>query len=490
MMQRKEREARMRKGAFKGIALFIVLPMLALFASSMMLGGLPVFAEEPAAAEAPAEAEAPPAEEAAVEAAPIDTGDNAWMMTSSALVLAMTIPGLAFFYGGMARAKNMGNTMWMNWIAFCIASMIWVLWSYSLAFAPFSWFIGGLQWAALGVGNPAEYVGQAPSTIYATTIPHLTFMVFQLTFAAITLALITGAIVERLKFGSWLLFCLLWMSGCYPVIAHWVWASDGWLYNLGALDFAGGTVVHIQSGAAALIFCLFLGRRKEIRPPHNTPATLLGASMLWFGWFGFNAGSATAASGLAASAWAVTNTATATAAFTWNVMEWIFDRRPTVIGTCSGAVAGLVAITPCSGFVAVMPSIAVGAGAGFLCYSCVKWMKKALGYDDALDVVGVHAMGGSWGALACGLFASKLVNPAGDDGLFYGNPYQMVEQIIGVASAWGYSCACTAVLVLFIKAVTRGIRVPEAEEIQGMDITQHKEIAYHFYEAETGAVKT
>jgi Amt family ammonium transporter len=470
----------MRKEAFLGISSFSFLLWLCLFAIRVAAGEAP----EAPAPEAPPVPEAPPAPQ-------IDTGDNAWMMTSSALVLAMTIPGVAFFYGGMASAKNMGNTMWMSFIAFSITSMIWVLWGYSLSFAPWTGFIGGLQWAALGVGraDPADYVGQVPSTLYATTIPHLTFCMFQLTFAAITLALVSGTIVERLKFGSWLLFCLLWMSGCYPVIAHWVWATDGWLYKLGALDFAGGTVVHIQSGAAGLMFCILLGRRKKILPPHSTPAVLLGASMLWFGWFGFNAGSAVAASGLAASAWTVTNTATATAAFTWNVMEWIFDKRPTVVGACTGAVAGLVAITPASGFVSVMPSIAIGAGAGFLCYSCVKWMKKALGYDDALDVVGVHAMGGSWGALATGLFASKLVNPAGDDGLFYGNPYQMVEQVIGVACAWAYSCACTTVLVLFIKGVTKGIRVPDAEEVTGLDITQHKEMAYHWYEAEAPTLK-
>ncbi|MDI6760614.1 MAG: ammonium transporter, partial [Candidatus Brocadiaceae bacterium] len=372
-----------------------------------------------------------------------------------------------------------------------ITSMMWVLWSYSLAFAPLNGFIGGLQWAVLGAGraDPADYVGQLPSTLYATTIPHLTFCMFQLTFAAITLALVTGAIVERLKFVSWLLFALLWMSGCYPVIAHWVWATDGWLYKFGALDFAGGTVVHIQSGAAALVFCLFLGRRKSIKPPHNVPFTMIGAALLWFGWFGFNAGSAVAANGLAASAWAVTNTATATAAFTWNVMEWIFDRKPTLIGTCSGAVAGLVAITPASGFVAVMPSLAIGAGAGFLCYSCVKWMKRALGYDDALDVVGIHAMGGSFGALATGLFASKLVNPAGDDGLFYGNPAQMLEQFVGVVCAWGYACACTALLILFIKAVI-GIRSSEADEVAGMDISQHREIAYHLMEPETNSIRS
>ena len=468
----------MGKRAYLGTFLFL-LPILFRLASTVMAGEAGAEVPElPAVPEAPAPPEAPK----------IDTGDNAWMMTSAALVLAMTIPGLAFFYGGMTRAKNMGNTMWLSWIAFCITSIMWVLWSFSLAFAPFSGMIGGLQWAVLGCGH-GEYVGQTPSTIYGTTIPHLTFCMFQLTFAAITLALVSGAIAERLKFGAWLLFCLLWMSGCYPVIAHWVWGSDGWLYKLGALDFAGGSVVHIQSGSAGLIFCLFLGRRLDIKPPHNTPAVLLGASMLWFGWFGFNAGSATAANGLAASAWAVTNTATATAAFTWNIMEWIFDRKPTVVGTCSGAVAGLVAITPASGFVSVMPSIAIGAGAGFLCYSTVKWMKRALGYDDALDVVGVHALGGSWGCMATGLFASKLVNPAGDDGLFYGNPAQMLEQAVDMFSVWGYTCAVTAVLILFIKAATKGIRVPKEEEIAGLDLTQHREISYHWYEEETGTIK-
>lgn len=453
----------MRRGYHLGISLFSVLPMLALFA-------LNAIAEE-AAAPAPL---------------PVNTGDNAWVLASSALVLAMTAPGLALFYGGMAKAKNMVNTLWMSFICICIVSLMWVLWTYSLSFAPCNWFLGGLQWVALGLGT----VGQEPSDLYATTIPHLSFMIFQCMFAIITVALVSGAIVERLKFGAWLLFILLWGTVVYCPIAHWVWGVDGWLYKFGALDFAGGTVVHISSGASALIFCLFLGRRRKILPPHNVPATMIGAALLWFGWFGFNAGSAVAASGLASSAFVVTNTAAAAAAFTWNVMEWIFQKKPTLIGACSGAVAGLVAITPASGFVGPMASIAIGVGAGTLCYSCVVWMKKALGYDDALDVVGIHAMGGSWGALATGIFCSKLVNPAGADGAIYGNVAQLGKQFIGVLASWGWACAVTALLVLFIKVVCRGARPSEAEEVAGMDISQHKEIAYHYIEPETNSVRS
>ena len=448
----KERE--MRKGVCLGVSSVFALSMLALFASNAFAGDAPK----------------------------IDTGDNAWLLASSALVLIMT-PGLALFYGGMARSKNMVNTMWLSFIVICIVSIQWVLWGYSLAFAPGHWFIGGLQWCGLGAGA----VGQAPSDIYATTVPHLSFMIFQCMFAVITPALMTGAFAERFKFNAFLLLLPLWVTAVYDPICHWVWASDGWLYKLGALDFAGGTVVHICSGASGLAVCLIVGKRKgypqDVKPPHNVPFVMLGAALLWFGWFGFNAGSAVAANGLAASAFVVTNTATACAAFTWNVLEWIHHKKPTVLGACSGAVAGLVAITPASGFVGPMASIAVGVGAGLVCFYSVTKMKKAFGYDDALDAMGVHAMGGTWGAFATGIFCSTAVNPAGFDGLIYGNYMQLGKQCVGILASWGWSMGITALLAWFVHGLV-GLRPSEAEEIAGMDISQHKEIAYHYYETE------
>ncbi len=450
----------MRKRAYLGVSSLFVLSMLALFASSAMAGDAPA---------------APPK---------IDTGDNAWLLASSALVLIMT-PGLALFYGGMVRAKNMVNTMWLSFIVICIVSVQWVLWGYSLSFATGNWFIGGLQWCGLGAGA----VGQAPSDLYATTVPHLSFMIFQCMFAVITPALMTGSFAERFKFNAFLLLVVLWITVVYDPIAHWVWATDGWLCKLGTLDFAGGTVVHITSGASGLAVCLFVGKRKgypkEVKPPHNIPFIMLGAALLWFGWFGFNAGSAVAANGLAASAFVVTNTATAMAAITWSVLDWIHHQKPNVFGACSGAVAGLVAITPASGFVGPMASIAIGVGAGLVCFYSVVKMKKALGYDDALDAVGVHAMGGTWGAFATGIFCSTAVNPAGADGLIYGYSHiaQLGKQCIGILSSWGWAFGITALLAWFVNAVI-GLRPSESEEIAGMDISQHKEIAYHYYETE------
>ncbi|UJS15913.1 MAG: ammonium transporter [Candidatus Jettenia sp.] len=444
----------MRKEAILGISSIFALSMIALFASDAI----------------------------AQDAPKIDTGDNAWLLASAALVLIMT-PGLALFYGGMVRAKNMANTLWLSFIVICIISIQWILWGYSLSFAPANWFIGGLGWCGLGAGA----VGQAPSDIYATTVPHLSFMMFQCMFAIITPALMTGAFVERFKFNAWLLFIPLWATAVYAPIAHWVWAIDGWLLKIGSLDFAGGTVVHICSGASALSLILFVGKRKgypkEVKPPHNLPFMMLGTGLLWFGWFGFNAGSAVAANGLAASAFVVTNTAAGAAGFTWSVMEWIYHKKPTLLGVCSGAVAGLVAITPASGFVGPMASIAIGVGSGVICFYCVTKMKKALGYDDALDVIGIHAMGGTWGAFATGIFCSTSVNPAGFDGAIYGNIAQLGKQWAGILAAWGWAFGITSLLAWFVNAVI-GLRPTEAEETTGMDITQHKEIAYHFYETE------
>jgi Amt family ammonium transporter len=418
----------------------------------------------------------------AADAPKIDTGDNAWLLASSALVLLMT-PGLALFYGGMVRAKNMVNTLWMSFIVMCIVSVQWVLWGYSLSFAPANCFIGGLQWCGLGAGT----VGQAPSDLYATTVPHLSFMIFQCMFAVITPALMTGAFAERFKFSAWLLLVLLWTTAVYAPLAHWVWAVDGWLLKLGALDFAGGTVVHICSAASALAVITFVGKRKgypkEVKPPHNLPFMMLGTGLLWFGWFGFNAGSAVGAGGLASSAFVVTNIATGAAGFTWSVLEWIFHKKPTILGACSGAVAGLVSITPACGFVGPMASIAIGVGGGLACFFATTRMKKALGYDDALDVIGVHGVGGTWGAFATGIFCTTAVNPLGFEGAIYGNALQMGKQWVGIVATWFYSYGVTALLVLFIDLVV-GLKPTEGEEVTGMDLTQHKEIAYHYYESE------
>ncbi|MDR4509496.1 MAG: ammonium transporter [Candidatus Brocadiaceae bacterium] len=443
----------MRKGVYTGLASFFAVATLTLCASSAM------------ADDAPA----------------IDTGNHAWMLISAALVLLMT-PGLALFYGGMVRAKNMVNTLWLSFICMCVVGVTWILWGYSLSFAPGTWFIGGLQWCGLGAGE----VGQEPG-MYCDTIPHLTFMMFQGMFAIITPALITGAFAERMKFNAWLVLIVLWTAIVYPPIAHWVWSSDGWLLALDSLDFAGGTVVHICSGASALAVILFLGKRKgypkEVRPPHNLPFVMLGTGLLWFGWFGFNAGSALAADGLCANAFVVTNTATAAAGITWSLLEWVFHKKPTILGACSGAVAGLVAITPAAGFVGPNASIAIGCASAILCYLAVTKMKKALGYDDALDVIGVHAVGGTWGAFATGLFADQMINPGAPAGLFHGNPDQLWRQIVGIVAAWAWAFGITCLLAWFVKAVI-GLRPSEGEENTGMDISQHKEISYHYYEAE------
>jgi len=418
------------------------------------------------AQQAPAAAPPPPK---------IDSGDTAWMLTSSALVLMMTIPGLFLFYGGLVRRKNALGTIMHSFILAALISVQWVLWGYSLAFGPDkAGLIGGLDWIGL------TGVGLEPYPDYSATIPHQAFMIYQLMFAIITPALITGAFAERMKFSTFLTFMLLWATFIYDPLAHWVWGVKGWLRELGALDFAGGTVVHISSGVSALAAALIIGKRRgygrEPMPPHNLPFTVIGASLLWVGWFGFNAGSALGAGGLATSAFVVTHTATASAALAWMFTEWITRGHPTILGAASGAVAGLVAITPASGFVGPIPSIIIGAGAGFLCYTACN-LKTKLGYDDSLDVVGVHGVGGTWGALATGLFASKAINAAGADGLFYGNPGQMKAQLIAVVATWVLAFAGTAIILKLLDA-TMGLRVSEQEEIQGLDLSQHSESAY------------
>ncbi|KRT67005.1 MAG: ammonium transport protein [Candidatus Dadabacteria bacterium CSP1-2] len=413
----------------------------------------------------------------AQEAAPptVDTGDTAWMLTSSALVLMMTIPGLFLFYGGLVRAKNTLGTVMQSFIIVGLISIQWALWGYSLAFGPDKGgIIGSLAWVGL------KGVGLDPNPDYAATIPHQAFMIYQLMFAIITPALITGAFAERAKFSTFIIFILLWATFIYDPLAHWVWGVGGWLRKLGALDFAGGTVVHISSGISALAAAMMFGRRigygHEAMPPHNLPFSIIGASLLWVGWFGFNAGSALAAGGLATSAFVATHMATAAAALSWMFMDWIFRGKPTVLGAASGAVAGLVAITPASGFVGPISSIIIGIGAGVFC-SIACNVKPKLGYDDSLDVVGVHGIGGTWGALATGLFASKAINAAGNDGLFFGNPGQLWVQFVAVVVTWVFAFVGT-LIILYILKVIMGLRVSEEEEQMGLDLSQHEEKSY------------
>jgi ammonium transporter, Amt family len=406
----------------------------------------------------------------------INSGDTAWVLISTALVLLMTAPGLAFFYGGLVRRKNVLSTMMQSFFLLCLISVQWVLVGYSLSFGPdVHHFIGSLKW--FGFHN----VGLAPNGDYAGTIPHQLFAMFQMMFAVITPALITGAFAERMKFSAFVLFSLLWSLVVYAPLCHWVWGMGGWLRNLGALDFAGGTVVHISSGISALVCALVLGKRVDHSrgaiPPHNMTHTMLGASLLWFGWFGFNAGSALAANELGVSAFVATNTATAAAALMWILMEKFTGGKPTVLGIATGAVAGLVAITPACGFVSPLSSIAIGAIAGLGCFISVTLIKRKLGYDDSLDAFGVHGVGGMLGALATGLFAEKAINAAGNNGLFFGNPSQFGVQALTVLVTVAFAGTVTFILLKIVNA-TVGLRVSEEEETIGLDSTQHEESAY------------
>ena len=386
----------------------------------------------------------------------------------------MTIPGLAFFYGGLVRVKNVLATLMQSFFMVGLITLQWVLIGYSLGFAPGSSLLGGLSWVGL------HGVGLAPNPDYAATVPHQAFMIFQMMFAVITPALMTGAFAERMKFSAFVLFSLLWATLIYDPLAHWVWGTGGWLRNLGALDFAGGTVVHISSGVSALVAILIIGKRtgfgKIPTPPHNLPFAVLGAGLLWVGWFGFNAGSALGANGLATSAFVVTHIAAAAATLGWVAAEWLVTGKPTMLGAASGAVAGLVAITPGSGFVTPLSAIAIGLAGGVVCFSAVM-LKSRFGYDDALDVVGVHGVGGIWGAIATGIFASKAVNAAGADGLIYGNTGLLKVQFIAVGATIAFAVVGTAVILLVLKAVM-GLRVTEDEERLGLDLSQHSENAY------------
>jgi len=406
----------------------------------------------------------------------INSGDTAWVLMSTALVMLMTAPGLAFFYGGLVRRKNVLATMMQSFFVLCLLSIQWILWGYTLSFGPdVGHFIGNLSWFGL------KNVGYAPNPDYASTIPHMLFMAFQMMFAVITPGLITGAFAERMKFSAYVIFTLLWATLVYAPVCHWVWGMGGWLRNMGALDFAGGMVVHVSSGISALVCALVLGKRrgygKEPMPPHNLPLTILGASLLWFGWFGFNAGSALAANGLAVSALVATNTAAAAAALTWMFIEWKITGKPTILGGATGAVAGLVAITPGAGFVSPMSAICIGILVGIVCYTAVSVIKLKLAYDDSLDAFGVHGVGGILGALLTGLFAQKAINTAGNNGLFFGNPGLLFTQFVGVAVTILYSITVTFILLKVLEA-TIGLRVNDEEETIGLDITQHEESAY------------
>jgi len=405
---------------------------------------------------------------------PISPADTVWILVSSALVMLMT-PGVALFYGGMVRRKNLLSTMMMSFACLGLVGLLWVLYGYSISFgSDHAGIIGGLNY--VGLTN----VGQEPSPIYAPTVPHLGFMIFQAMFAIITVALITGAVVERIKFISLLVFSALWMTLVYSPVAHWVWGSGGWLARLGVLDFAGGSVVHLNAGISALAMVLLLGRRRgfpgDAMEPNNIPLVVLGASLLWFGWFGFNAGSALTAGGLAASAFVTTNTAAAAAAFTWMVVSWI-HKRPTVLGTVTGAVVGLVAITPAAGFVPPLAGIPIGIIAAVISYYGMILFKIKRGVDDSLDVFACHGLGGMWGALATGIFASVTVNSAGANGLIYGGGMQVVKQLVDIVAVGAYAFGVTWVLGKLVD-VTIGLRVGQTEETVGLDLSQHGERAY------------
>lgn len=437
---------------------------------------------------------------AAVPAPKVDSGDTAWMIVATALVLLMTIPGLALFYGGLVRRKNILSVLMQCFIITAVISIEWVMVGYSWAFgsskgalAP---FIGGFDWSFLHGIKPSDLspyfishsqptgniVNGAPEM--TGTIPHLVFIMFQCMFAVITPALIIGAFAERIKFKGFLVFTVLWALFVYNPVAHWVWSADGWLFKLGALDFAGGTVVHINAGIAALVTALMLGKRRDYQghalPPHNIPFVAIGAALLWFGWFGFNAGSGLAADGLAGSAFLVTNLATATAAFVWAILDWFVGKKPTVVGICTGAVGGLVAITPAAGFVDVTGAFAIGIAVALVCYFMVAYVKPKLGYDDALDAFGVHGIGGILGALFTGLFATPFIQSA-YSGAFYGNAHQFLIQLVAVGATIAYTAIGTFILFKIVQ-VTIGVRATEKEEAVGLDETQHAETGYTYFD--------
>jgi Amt family ammonium transporter len=409
-------------------------------------------------------------------ASKIDTGDTAWVLVSTALVMLMT-PGLALFYGGMVRGKNVLGTIMQSFIAIAIVSLQWILIGYSLAFGPdVHGIIGNLDWIGL------RGVGVNPNPDYAPTIPHIAFMMYQAMFAVITPALITGAFAERMKFSSYFLFTLLWSTLVYDPVAHWVWGAGGWLKEMGTLDFAGGIVVHLISGISALAAALMIGKRKgylqEAIYPHNLPMTVLGAGLLWFGWFGFNAGSALSAGALSTMAFVATHTSAVAATAIWVIIEWLHRGKPTMFGAATGSVAGLATITPASGFVGPMSALIIGLAAGSLCYVALN-MKTKLGYDDSLDAFGVHGIGGIAGTFATGLFAQTIINPSGNNGLFFGNHQLLMSQVIAISVTAVYSFIVTAI-ILKVLDKTIGLRVSEESEVSGLDVSQHGESGYSF----------
>lgn len=407
----------------------------------------------------------------------LNTGDTAWVLVSAALVMLMT-PGLGFFYGGLVRQKNVLSTIMHSFFILCLITIVWSLWGFTLAYGTDNGgLIGGLDY--LGLKN----VGAEPHAFYSITIPFSLFMLFQMMFAIITVALITGAFAERKRFKAFALFAILWSTLVYSPVAHWIWASGGWLYEFGALDFAGGTVVHIASGVSALVAARLLGQRvgfgHEKMDPHDVTMTVLGAGLLWFGWYGFNAGSALGANGLAANAAVVTTLSAAAGALSWMSASWWRNGHPSVLGVALGAIAGLVGITPAAAYVSPVSAIAIGFGAGVICFFAVDLFKERAGIDDALDVFAVHGVGGIWGALATGLFASKSVNGIGADGLLYGNPAQLGKQIVAVGAVVLYAAVASFAILKLVDMIV-GLRVGEREEVLGLDTTQHGEVAYQF----------
>ena len=444
----------------------------------------------------PAMAQGAAAAATAVPAPTINAGDTAWMIVATALVLLMTIPGLALFYGGLVRRKNILNVLMQSFMITALISIEWVAVGYSLAFGSSSGvlapFIGGFHWSFLHgihINDLSPYfISHSQPTgkivngvpVMIGTIPHIVFILFQMMFAVITPALIIGAFAERIKFKGFLIFSLLWALVIYNPVAHWVWSADGWLAKIGALDFAGGTVVHINAGIAALVMILMLGKRRDYQrhaiPAHNIPFVAIGAALLWFGWFGFNAGSGLAADGLAGSAFLVTHIAAAAAALTWAILDWIIGKKPTLVGVATGVVAGLVAITPASGFVDVTGALIIGMVVSMVCFFMVAYVKPKIGYDDTLDAFGVHGIGGIIGALLTGLLATPAIQAA-YSGVFYGNPHQFIVQLIAVSSTIVYSGVGTFVLFIVVDKLF-GLRATDKQEAIGMDEAMHGETAY------------
>ncbi|MCG6552800.1 MAG: ammonium transporter [Candidatus Magnetominusculus sp. LBB02] len=405
----------------------------------------------------------------------VDKGDTAWMLVSAAMVMLMT-PALAMFYGGMVRRKNVLATIMHSFAALAIVSLQWILFGYSLAFGPdFHGIIGGLDWAGL------SSVTLEPNPDYAPTIPHLAFMIYQAMFAAITPALISGAFAERMKFSAFLVFTFVWTVVVYNPVAHWVWGKGGWMASMGVMDFAGGIVVHVTSGFSALAAALYMGKRKgfphDQMPPHNLPLTVIGTGILWFGWFGFNGGSALASGQLSTLAFVTSHTAAVTAVCAWLILEWLLHGRPTMFGAATASIAGLATVTPAAGFVTPMGAVAIGAAAGTVCYFALN-LKPKFGYDDSLDAFGVHGVGGSMGTIFVGLLASKAINAQGADGLFYGNAKQLLIQLGAVATVAAFSFVMTLVIFKAISLFTT-IRVSNEEEVEGLDTTQHGESGYY-----------